>query len=379
MNIFHFLRRAFIPTSTFNRFGVVRNGFFLECVLAGCTQCGTTRDVIMSKIRPSLVMLVLLCSLSVASYGQQGSISGTVVGKNGSAVPGARVTLVALDSPTSRMVLSDQEGRFNFTELAPGRFKFTVTSAGMETYSSPEIVLRADEKLAAPEFQLPLLATSTNIQVMVSPTGVAQGQLKAQEQQRALGVVPNFYISYVWNAAPLSSGQKYQLALRAIRDPFTFAGAALFAGIGQAENGSPEYGQGAQGYAKRFGAAYGDEAMSRLIGSAILPSLLHQDPRYFFHGSGSKKSRALYAVSRVVICRGDNGRAEPNYSYVLGSFASGGLANLYHPGRERGVGLTLGHGLLNVASHGADNLVREFVLHKITPKVPDTVLGKPQP
>jgi hypothetical protein len=331
----------------------------------------------MFKFGLSLMMFLLLSGLSVASYAQQGSIGGKVLDTRGGAVQAARVTLVALDRGNNRMALSDQEGRFSFSELDPGRFMFTVTSVGMETYSSPELVLHADERLSAPEFRLPMLATSTSVQVMVTPAEVAQEQLKAQEKQRALGVVPNFYISYVWNAAPLSTGQKFSLALRAVSDPFTFAGAALFAGIDQAQNGSAAYGQGVQGYAKRFGAAYGDEAMSRLIGSAILPSVLHQDPRYFYRGSGSKASRALYAVSRVLICRGDNGMAQPNYSYVLASFASGGLSNLYHPGRDRGVGLTIGHGALNVASHGVDNLLREFVFRKLTPQVPDYAQGKP--
>ena len=335
---------------------------------------------LMVKIGTAITLIILLAGLRMGCFAQEGSkgsIGGTVLDAGGGAVQAARITLVALDRDKSRMALSDPEGRFTFTELDPGRFMFTVTSAGLETYSSPELVLHADESLSAPEFHLPVIATSTTIEVLVTPTEEAQQQLKAQEKQRALGVVPNFYISYVWNAAPLTSGQKYHLALHAISDPFTFAGAAVFAGIGQAQNDSSAYGQGVQGYAKRFGAAYGDEAMSRLIGSAILPSVLHQDPRYFYRGSGSKKSRALYAVSRVLICRGDNGSAQPNYSYVLASFASGAISNTYHPGRERGVGLTFGHGLLNIASHGADNLVREFVFKKITPQLPDTAKGKP--
>jgi hypothetical protein len=328
---------------------------------------------LMIKLASALMVFLL----SAACYAQQGSIGGTVLDTRGDAVRAARVTLVALDRGKNRMELSDQEGRFNFTQLDPGRFRFTVTSAGMETYSSPEMDLHADQKLSAPEFRLPMLMTSTSVQVMVAPSEAAGQQLKAQEKQRALGVVPNFYISYIWNAAPLSTGQKYSLAWHSVTDPFTFAGAALFAGIDQAQNTAPAYGQGVQGYAKRFGAAYGDEAVSRVIGSAILPSLLHQDPRYFYRGTGSKKSRALYAVSRVIICRGDNGLSQPNYSYVMASFASGAISNTWHPGRERGVGLTLGHGALNIASHGVDNLVREFVFRKITPQLPDSPPGKP--
>src|ERR1700744_1341111 len=207
----------------------------------------------MAKIGTAIMLFILLAGLRVGCFAQQGSIGGTVLDAGGGTVQAARITLVALDRDKSRMALSDQEGRFNFSQLDPGRFMFTVTSAGMETYSSPEMVLHADESLSAPEFHLPVMVTSTTVEVLVTPGEAAEQQLKAQEKQRALGVVPNFYISYVWNAAPLSSGQKYSLALRAVSDPFTFAGAAVFAGIDQAQNGSAAYGQGAQGYAKRFG------------------------------------------------------------------------------------------------------------------------------
>ncbi len=253
----------------------------------------------------------------------------------------------------------------------------TVTSAGLETYSSSEIVLLADEQLIVPEFRLSPAAITTDVQVSVTQIELATEQLKAQEQQRVLGIFPNFYSSYLWDAVPLSSGQKYHLALRSIADPFTFVGTAPFAAVEQWQNTFPGYGQGAQGYAKRYGAAYADEALSRMIGSAILPSLLHQDPRYFYRGSGSKKSRALYAISSAVICRGDNGRLQPNYSYSAGAFAAGGISNLYHPASDRGVGLTIGNGFLNVAAHALDNLGREFLFRKLTPKVPDYAQGKP--
>ena len=202
-------------------------------------------------------------------------------------------------------------------------------------------------------------------------------QLKKQEKQRVFAVMATFNTTANKDAVPLSTGQKYQLFFKSATDPWPFVLTAFGAGIDQADNSFPEYGQGVQGYAKRYGAAYADEALSRMIGSAILPSLLHQDPRYFYRGSGSKKSRALYAISAAIICRGDNGRMEPNYSYVLGSFAAGGISNLYHPASDRGVGLTIGNGFLNVATHALDNLGREFVFRKLTPKVPDYAQGKP--
>jgi hypothetical protein len=347
-----------------------------------CTQSGATRDatVMINFAARSLLLLALLCHLPLRACAQvsnAGSMSGTVLDINGGVVPGAQITLLALDHSSSRMVLSDDAGGFAFPGLAPGRFRFTVTSPGLEIYSSSEIVLLPDEKLIVPEFRLSPAAITTNVQVSVTQIELATEQLKTQEQQRVLGVFPNFYSSYLWDAAPLSSGQKYQLALRWIADPVVFVGTGAFAGIEQWHNTFPGYGKGVQGYAKRYGAAYADEALSRMIGSAILPSLLHQDPRYFYRGNGSKKSRALYAISAAIICRGDNGRMQPNYSYVLGSFAAGGISNLYHPASDRGAGLTIGNGFLNVAMHALDNLGREFVFRKLTPKVPDYAQGKP--
>jgi hypothetical protein len=328
--------------------------------------------------------MMLLCGAPMVSYGQgiadqpvASSISGTVLDVNGGMVLGAQVTLVALDPPASRTAMSDDQGQFSFPEVAPGRFKFTVAATGFEPYASSEIALYPGEKLILPEIRLSPAATTTDIQVSVSQVEIATEQVKVQEQQRVLGVFPNFYSSYIWDAAPMTAGQKYQLAMHSLADPFSFVGTGIFAAAEQWQNTFPGYGQGAKGYAKRYGAAYADEALSRMIGSAILPSLLHQDPRYFYRGTGSKKSRALYAISQAVICRGDNGKMQPNYSYVLGSFAAGGISNLYHPAGDRGVGLTIGNGFLNVGAHAIDNLAREFLFRKLTPKVPDYAQGKP--
>ncbi len=338
----------------------------------------------MIKIRLAGLVLLLLSSLATACHGQStteqapaGSISGTVLDVNGGAILGAQVTLVALDRPASRSVMSGDGGQFSFLELGPGRFKLTVTATGFEQFASAEIVLYPGEKLIVPEFRLPPAPTTTNVRVSVTQIEIATEQLQAQEQQRVLGIFPNFYSSYIWDAAPLSSGQKYQLAARSLVDPFSFVGTGIFAAAEQWQNTFPDYGQGAQGYAKRYGAAYADEALSRMIGSAILPSLLHQDPRYFYRGTGSRKTRALYAISQAVICRGDNGKMQPNYSYVLGSFAAGGLSNLYHPAADRGAALTIGNGFLNVGAHAIDNLAREFLFRKLTPKVPAYAQGKP--
>jgi hypothetical protein len=328
--------------------------------------------------------MLLLCCTPLVSYGQSvaeppvaSSISGTVLDVNGGMVLGAQVTLVALGPPVSRTAMSDDQGQFSFPELAPGKFKVTVAATGLQPYASTEIILYPSEKLILPEIRLSPAATTTDIQVSVTQIEIATEQVRVQERQRVLGVFPNFYSSYIWDAAPMTAGQKYELAVHSLVDPFSFVGTGIFAAAEQWQNTFPGYGQGAKGYAKRYGAAYADEALSRMIGSAILPSLLHQDPRYFYRGTGSKKSRALYAISQAVFCRGDNGKMQPNYSYVLGSFAAGGISNLYHPAGDRGVGLTISNGFLNVGAHAIDDLAREFLFRKLTPKVPDYAQGKP--
>ena len=162
-----------------------------------------------------------------------------------------------------------------------------------------------------------------------------------------------------------------------------FVGGA--AGIEQAENEFSGYGQGAQGYAKRFGAGYADTVSGTFIGGAILPSLLKQDPRYFYKGTGSKRARALYAIANAFICKGDNGRWQPNYSNVLGSLAAGGISNLYYPALDRdGAELTFENAALGLGASAVANLLQEFVIRKFTPKVPnrpnpvpDSGSGKP--
>jgi hypothetical protein len=208
------------------------------------------------------------------------------------------------------------------------------------------------------------------VDVVIKQTDLAQEQIKAAEHQRVLGILPNFYSSYIWDAAPLNAPQKFSLAFHSITDPVEFVGTGIVAGAEQANDTFSGYGQGAKGYAKRYGAAYADDAIGKMIGSAILPSWLHQDPRYFYKGSGNVRSRMSYAISRAVVTRGDDGHAQPNYSRVLGSFAAGGLANLYYPAGDRGLALTLGNALVGTAGNAVDNLIREFLLRKLTSNVP---------
>jgi hypothetical protein len=299
-----------------------------------------------------------------------GSISGTVTDQSGAVVAGARVKLT-VDSPSaSQEALSDTEGEFSFTHVAPGSFQLTITASGFATQTSSG-TLHSGENYILPSSALAVATTETDVEVGVTRVEVAEDQMKVEEQQRVFGVLPNFYVSYVPNAAPLDAKQKFKLAGRTVVDPFTFVFVAGAAGVEQAQNHFRGYGQGAQGYAKRFGAGYADTVAGTFIGSAILPSLLKQDPRYFYKGTGSTSSRFLYALANAVICKGDNGRWQPNYSNVLGNLAAGGISNLYYPPQDRdGAGLTLENGAIGIGATAVSNIFQEFIIRKLTPKAP---------
>jgi hypothetical protein len=308
-----------------------------------------------------------------------GQIAGTVLDINGSAVAGAAVTLVQAGAPAAseRRTVSDADGRFVFAGLPAARFTVTIASKGLETFVSAEIALKPGEVHELPRIDLPIAAANTNVQVTVTQAELAEEQIHAEEKQRVFGVLPNFYSSYIWDAAPLTGRQKFGLGVRSAIDPTEFLGAAVMAGAEYEAGTFAGYGYGWAGYGKRFAAGYGDGAITRMIGSAVLPAVLHQDPRYFYKGSGSKKSRALYAIERAIITRGDNGKPEPNYSHIGGAFLGGAISNAYHPAADRGIGLTLRNGLLDTAGNAVQNLIREFVLRDVTPSVPDYENGKP--
>ena len=304
-------------------------------------------------------------------------ISGTVVDANGGTLGDAELTLTCLHPSAEFSSALGNHGEFSFHGLAAGTYNLKIKAPGMETLVLENLALQANEVRALPRISMAIAGTTTEVQVSVTKTELALEQIKAAEHQRVLGILPNFYSSYIWDAAPLNPGQKFDLALHSIADPVEFLGTGIVAAAEQVNNTLPGYGKGGEGYAKRYGAAYADEVIGRLLGSAVLPSLLHQDPRYFYKGTGSVRSRATYAVTRALVTRGDNGQSQPNYSRVLGSFAAGGLANLYYPRSDRGLGLTLGDGFVNIAGHAVDNLLQEFLLRRLTPNVPDFERGKP--
>lgn len=251
--------------------------------------------------------------------------------------------------------------------MVPGTFKITVSAPPFADGTFSGILASGQNYIVPP---ITLLLATVNTTVVVEPTAVvAERQIKAEEQQRVLGVIPNFYVSYVQNAAPLNPRQKFQLSFRDAIDPVTFILIGATAGIQQAVNQFPGYGQGAQGYGKRYGASYADFASGTLFGSVIFPAIFKQDPRYFYKGTGTTRSRVLYAIANAVICKGDNGHWQANYSSILGNLASGGMSNLYYPPQnQRGAALTFEVAGVGVAATAADNLIQQFVIPKLSPK-----------
>jgi len=157
-----------------------------------------------------------------------------------------------------------------------------------------------------------------------------------------------------------------------------FVDTGIGAGFQQWRNKYPEFGQGMEGYGKRFGAQYADYASGIVIGHVVMQSIFHQDPRYFYKGTGSVRSRALYAIGTAFVRKGDNGRWQPDYSDVLGGLAAGEISTLYYPASSRQGRRLVDNMLLGFGGRAAHNLLHEFVLRKLTPHVSKMAAGLPQ-
>jgi hypothetical protein len=334
---------------------------------------------------PSIVLLIALFALPVALCSQSaaplpeaavnlpGSIHGVVMDRDGTVCEGALITL-ELSGPAAgkpRSAISASDGRYLFGDLPPGSFKLTISSQGFAT----QVItgqLHSGESYEAPPITILVNRVQSEVQVTASQQEIGLEQVREEEHQRVLGLIPNFFVSYAPDAPPLTSRQKFYLAWKSSIDPVTLLGSGFIAGVEQASNTYSGFGQGTEGYAKRFGANYADNFIGTMLGGALLPSLLKQDPRYFYKGTGSKRSRIFYAISSSVICRSDSGHRQADYSGIIGSFAGAGISNLYYPAANRnGMTLTLENVLAGKASGAIQNLFQEFVVRRLTPKLPD--------
>lgn len=295
-------------------------------------------------------------------------IAGTVTDTNGDAIPGATVAIEA-DSGESHTVTANDNGFFQVDNATAGTAYTVIARAtGFSAWKSSTIVLSPGQFDILNDIKLAISGDATSVIVVASRAEVATEQVRIEEHQRVLGFIPNFYVSYDKNPVPLTSKLKFRLAFKVAIDPVTFAGTAFLASTNQAAH-YPDYVEGMTGYGQRFGSIYVNGLTDIMIGGAILPSILHQDPRYFYQGTGSKKSRLIHALLNPVVCRGDNGRLQANYSSLGGYLASGALANTYYPAANRGPGLLSRIFAVDFSANVANGVLQEFVLRKLTPSV----------
>jgi Carboxypeptidase regulatory-like domain len=303
-----------------------------------------------------------------SSTAQSGNISGTVTDAQGDLVTDVTVVLEGPISKDRQSVAVNDSGFFNFAGVKPGvPYHVTISGVGFEKWTSQPIVLSAGQFLELTEIKLTLTGEASSVTVYSTTEQIATQQVEIAEQQRVFGFIPNFYVVYdAKNAVPLTKKLKFQLAYKTAIDPVSIFGAAFLAAINQAAD-RPGYQQGWKGYGQRFGQEYADGVTDIMIGGAILPSLLHQDPRYFYQGTGTIKSRTLHAMSYAFVCKGDNGKLQPNYSTIGGDIASSAISNLYYPESDRGWGPTLESFGISTAERVAASLFQEFVVRKLTP------------
>ena len=324
----------------------------------------------LNRIRLAIAVALLVPSCLLAENAESelkpGIIVGTAVDVNGDPVPNAKVELKTLESSEPRVVTTPESGAFEFRDVPPGvPYEITIRAQKFADWNSSSMKLEPGQFKIVTGINLEIRPEVTQIDITYDPVQVATEQLKAEEHQRVLGFIPNFYVSYEKNPAPLTAKMKFQLALKVSADPVTAAGVFGVAGIRQAAD-SPKYGQGWGAYGKRFGATAADGFSGIMIGGAILPSLLHQDPRYFYQGTGTTGSRIRHAMFSPFVTRSDSGKSMPNYSSLGGDLASAGLSNLYFPRANRGIGLVFGNFAIGTAERIGASLAQEFIVGRFT-------------
>ena len=313
-----------------------------------------------------LLLLFLLSVTSALALGQEATISGQLVDSTGAAVENAQVKLWIDRGGEVQHTRSTAQGGFLFAKVAPGAFYLTITADGfaVKTIAGE---LHLGEVLALPPVELALATITTQVNVTQTQEEIAEEQIKQAETQRLGGLLPNFFVNYNPNAVPLNTRQKFQLTWKTMLDPSTFVINGMAAGVSQAQNINRGFGQGAEGYAKRYGAAYADFATSLLLEKVALSTVFKQDPRYFYKGTGGNRSRFFYAMSRSVICQGDNRKAQFCYSSVISEVASDFIVNYYYPARDRNsTAEVLQSVAIGIGVDSVVNVLQEFILRKFT-------------
>jgi hypothetical protein len=310
--------------------------------------------------------LLSLSQQITAPEAQSASIIGTATDVDDTPLEGATAAIEGPPPGDHSSVATNGTGFFEFKDLKPGvSYHVTVDARDFAPWTSSDIVLTPGQQLNLSEIKLKITVVETTVTAALSADEIATEQVQLEEKQRILGVIPNFYVVYDPHPVPLTAKLKYKLALRTGTDIVSIGGAAFLAGIEQAAD-TPDLQQGATGYFERFGIIFADDFSDIMIGGAILPSLLHQDPRYYYQGTGTNKSRAMHALSAPFVCMGDNGKKQINYSSIGGDLFSGALSNLYYPASNRGPHLVFENTLITTGGRMASALLQEFVLRNFT-------------
>ena len=313
--------------------------------------------------------VILVVPMSAQSFeaarGETGCIRGTVVDSSDDPIPAATVILQGPAGNRLTAVTKD-DGTFVFDHAgAEVAYQVTVTAEGFAGWSS-SIAVKSGQDITLTDVKLRILAVQRAVTVSYSSKEVATQQLKAEEQQRVLRFIPNLYVTYEPHPEPLTTRMKFHLAYKSLTNPFFFGRTAAWAGVQQARDDPSEWHQGAEGYGKRLGAGFADGVTGSLISNAILPSLLHQDPRYYYQGNGTKKSRALHAMWAPFVCKGDNGAWQPNYSQLGGSLIGYSISSAYYPSSDRTAAHVFQTFGIDLGLHVVGSLAQEFILGKFT-------------
>jgi hypothetical protein len=294
---------------------------------------------------------------------QPATITGTVLDVNGGVVPGAKVVLNGSKPEEQVSTTTGENGFFELRNVRPDvDYRVTVDASDFAEWSSDAIALMPGQYFLMTGIELRLAVVQTTV-VAETPDQIATEQVRAEEKQRVFGVIPNFYVVYDRRPAPLPAKLKFQLAIRTLADPVSVTGFMLNAGIFQIAK-YPAYRTNLEGFGQRVGSTFAGAYTNVLVGDALLPALLHQDPRFFYQDTGTTRSRLLYALSNPFVTHGDDGRREFNYSGVLGDLSAGAIANAYYPAQNRGGELVVRNALIGMAGRAANGLVQEFVLNR---------------
>jgi hypothetical protein len=300
-----------------------------------------------------------------------GTITGTVTDETGAAIAAAMVTWSQDGTSASIRVATGASGQFSLSPVPSGPYHLAISSPGFASQIVSGMV-SAGGTSQLPSIRLRVEFDTSSVDVR--PTAVvAEQQIKEEEQQRVLGVLPNYYTVYRNDAAPLTAKQKFELFRASILDPADFAFTGIVAGAQQLRNDYSGFGREESSYVKRYAALYASIFTRTALERALLPSVLNQDPRYFFRGTGSTVSRIGYAISTAVVRKADSGHWQPNYSGIFGGLAAGALTNLYYPAQDRrGFSLTLKNSAFALATSAAAHLAQEFLFQKVTTHVGGT-------